>query len=66
MPVALIIELLFSLIEITGTILQDPFESRPSDTPMLAIARTIEINLRQMLGETNLPEPLQPVDGVLM
>jgi putative membrane protein len=65
-PVALIIELLFATIESAGIILQDPFENRPTDTPMTALSRTIEINLRQQLGETELPEKLQPVDGVLM
>ncbi len=33
---------------------------------MLALSRTIEINLRQQLGETELPEKIQPEDGVLM
>ena len=65
-PIALIIELLFSLIDRAGSILQDPFQNHPSDTPMMAISRTIEINLRQQLGETELPDPLAPVDGVLM
>ena len=65
-PVALIIELLFSMIEAAGTVLQSPFENRVTDTPMTALSRTIEINLRQQLGETELPEKLQPVDGVLM
>jgi putative membrane protein len=32
---------------------------------MTAIATTIEINLRQMLGETELPPPAQPLDGIL-
>jgi putative membrane protein len=32
---------------------------------MTALCRTIEINLRQMLGETELPSPVQPVDGLL-
>ena len=31
-----------------------------------ALCRTIEINLRQQLGETDLPPKLEPVDGVLM
>ena len=65
-PVALITMFLFYLIEMAGTILQDPFENRPSDPPIMAISRTIDINLRQQLGETELPEPLVPVDGVLM
>ncbi len=45
--------------------LQDPFSNRPSDTPMLSLSRTIEINLKQMLGETDVPEKLAPIDGVL-
>ena len=33
---------------------------------MIAICRTIEIDLRQLLGEEDVPAPLEPVDGVLM
>jgi len=36
----------FFLIENTAITKQDPFEGRPTDTPMTAIARTIEINLK--------------------
>jgi len=32
---------------------------------MTALSRTIEINLRQALGDENVPSPLMPVDGVL-
>ena len=55
----------FLLIDRVATYLQDPFSSRPSDTPMLALSRTIEINIRQMLGQTELPPKLEPVNGVL-
>jgi putative membrane protein len=55
----------FMLIEHVSVYLQDPFSNRPSDTPMLSLSRTIEINIKQMLGETRLPEKLAPVDGVL-
>jgi putative membrane protein len=33
---------------------------------MTALCRTIEIDLRQQLGETQIPPPIEPVDGVLM
>ena len=33
--------------------------------PMLALSRTIEINIKQMLGESELPKPMEPVNGVL-
>ncbi|MFO0600978.1 MAG: bestrophin family ion channel, partial [Myxococcaceae bacterium] len=44
---------------------EDPFENRVQDTPMSALCRTIEINLRELNGEKDLPAPLQPVDGYL-
>lgn len=40
--------------------MQDPFENRPTDTAVTAIARTIEINLKQLLNETDIPQPVQP------
>jgi putative membrane protein len=62
----LIIVLSFKLVGDLGEELTDPFENRPNDTPMTALCRTIEIDLRQMLGERDLPEPIEPVGGVLM
>lgn len=56
----------FVLIEQLGLRLKQPFENQPNDTPMTALGRVIEIDLRQMLGETDVPPPLKPVDGVLM
>ena len=37
--------------------LQDPFENKPTDTPMTTIARRIERDLFQMLDDVPLPEP---------
>jgi putative membrane protein len=48
-----------------GDELEDPFGTEPNDLPLSHISRTIEINLRQALDETDLPEPLQPVDDVI-
>lgn len=55
----------FLLVDRVAVYLQDPFSNRASDTPMLALSRTIEINIRQMLGETELPEKMEPIGGVL-
>ncbi len=62
----MVIVLSFLLVKQLGEDLNDPFESKPNDTPMSALCRTIEIDLRQQLGETDLPTPLEPVDGVLL
>jgi putative membrane protein len=56
---------MFLALEKIGNDLEDPFENTIYDVPMTAIATTIEINLRQLLGETELPPPEQPVRGVL-
>jgi len=60
-----IIAFLFIAMDSVGRDVETPFEDGVSDTPMTALCRTIEINLRQMLGETELPAPLQPVEGLL-
>jgi len=46
-------------------LLKNPFDNTIADTPMTSLCRTIEIDLKQMLGEKDLPEAIQPVDGIL-
>jgi len=57
-PLLLIIAALFFLLERTATHLQDPFSNKPTDTAMTAIATTIEINLKQLIKDGNLPKPV--------
>ncbi|MBJ6111760.1 hypothetical protein JAO73_22250 [Hymenobacter sp. BT523] len=64
-PFAVLVSWVFVTIELVGHISEDPFENRMNDVPLTALCRSIEIDLRQMLGETELPAPKQPVDGVL-
>lgn len=59
-PLLLAIASAFFLIEKSAYHLQNPFRNRPSDIPVTAIARTIEINIRQLLGEKDVPEPIKP------
>ncbi len=60
LPVLLTISTAFFLLEKSATHLQDPFMNRPTDTAMTTIATTIEINIKQLLGEKEVPKPLQP------
>ncbi|UGU16559.1 bestrophin family protein [Sinomicrobium kalidii] len=62
-PLVITVAMAFFLIEKTAIYLQDPFENLPTDTPVTSIARTIEINLRQMLGETDVPPRTAPVQN---
>lgn len=36
------------------------------DDPNSAMTRTIGIDLREMLGESDIPEPLKPQNNILM
>jgi ion channel-forming bestrophin family protein len=56
---------MFLALERIGRVLEDPFENRIHDISMTSITCTIEINLRQLLGESELPPPTQPVNGIL-
>lgn len=53
--ITFLIPIVFIAIEKTSIIMQDPFENRPVDTPVTSLAQTIEINIRQMIGEQNVP-----------
>jgi putative membrane protein len=57
-PLLLLISSAFFLLEKSATHMQDPFENRPTDTAMTAISRNIEINIKQLLNESEVPEPL--------
>jgi ion channel-forming bestrophin family protein len=57
-PCTIIISSIFLAIERVAVLLQDPFENNPSDIPVSTIAKKIEIDLKQMMGDRNLPEPL--------
>lgn len=65
-PFSVLISWIFSTMEIVGDNSEDPFENFVNDVPMTALCRTIEIDLREMLGETELPEKIKPVDDILM
>lgn len=57
-PLLVLISAVFLLLEKTAFHLQDPFRNRPSDIPVTAIARTIEINIKQLLKWEQVPKPL--------
>ena len=59
LPLLLFISAIFFLLEKTSNHIQDPFENRATDTAMTTISRTIEINIKQLLKETKIPEPLK-------
>lgn len=64
-PFNLIVSWVFSLMEYTGDYSENPFEGMINDVPIYSIVRNIEIDLKDMLGEKNLPERMAPEYNVL-
>jgi putative membrane protein len=60
-----LVGLMFLALDKIGRDLEAPFENSPFDVALTAISRTIEIDLKQMLGEKDVPKPLVAVDGIL-
>jgi ion channel-forming bestrophin family protein len=56
---------IFLALDKIGRDLEEPFENTIYDVPLTSITTTIEVNLRQLLGETVLPKATTPVHGVL-
>jgi ion channel-forming bestrophin family protein len=48
-----------------GRDLENPFDNGVHDLPLNAISCNIEIDLRQLLGDRDVPEPEKIIDGVL-
>ena len=55
----------FLTMEGVGDMSEDPFERSMGDVPMNALCRVIERDLRQMLGETDIPANEDAIDGIL-
>jgi ion channel-forming bestrophin family protein len=58
-----LVSFIFVTLDRIGRDIETPFENSVHDTPMTSLSRTIEINLRQQLGEVRLPKEIHPVAG---
>ena len=61
----LIVSYTFFGLDALGDELENPFGSGQNALPLSAMTRGIEIDLREMMGDAVLPEPLRPVDFIL-
>lgn len=65
-PFSGVIIWLYFLVDRIGDYSENPFEAAYNDVPISSIARSIEIDLREMLDEENLPAPYPVENGFLM
>lgn len=59
-PLSLAIGYVFVLLEYVGRYVEHPFENDVNDVPMDYLARTVEMDLLEWLGDASIPEPVAP------
>jgi putative membrane protein len=64
-PASLVISYVFATMGKVGEVNEDPFENKITDIPMTALCNTLERDLKEMLGEMDLPTKLEPAKGFL-
>jgi putative membrane protein len=65
-PFSVLLGWVFLVLEQIGESTENPFEGNANDIPITQISRNIEIDLREMLGEKELPPAIQAVNNILM
>ncbi|NOQ30474.1 MAG: hypothetical protein GQ570_05050 [Helicobacteraceae bacterium] len=64
-PFTMIISWVFFIMERVSDSMEDPFEGGVNDLPLNAMVRTVEIDLKESLGEKDIPLPVQPINDIL-
>jgi ion channel-forming bestrophin family protein len=64
-PFTVLVSWVFHTMERIGEASENPFEGGPNDVPITSLARTIEIDLREMLDETDIPPKIEPKNNIL-
>lgn len=65
-PFSMLISWVFTSLEQVGESTENPFEGGANDVPISQMSRTIEIDMREMLGETDLPPAVQAVNNLVL
>ncbi|MBK9737653.1 MAG: hypothetical protein IPO92_22975 [Saprospiraceae bacterium] len=65
-PFTVLISWVFMTMEQIGEASENPFDSGSTDIPISFICRNIEIDILEMLNETNLPPKIEPFNDVLL
>lgn len=65
-PFGLLITWVFKGLDSVGESSMNPFEGNANDVPITNISRTIEIDMREMLDEKDIPQATTPINNILM
>jgi len=65
-PFSVLISWMYTSLERVGESTENPFEGSANDVPISHMCRMAEIELREMLGETDVPPPLAPRHHIVL
>lgn len=66
LPFSVLISWVFTSLDLIGESTENPFEGSANDVPISQISRAVEIDMREMLGETELPPPLLAKNNIVL
>jgi putative membrane protein len=65
-PFSVFVSWVFTSLEQVGESTENPFEGSANDVPISQMSRSVEIDIREMLAETNLPQALHPQNNIIL
>jgi len=65
-PFSVLISWVYTSLEQVGESTENPFEGSANDVPISQMSRNVEIDIREMLNETDLPSPLEPMNNIIL
>ena len=65
-PFSMLISWKYNSLEQVGESTENPFEGSANDVPISQMSRQLNIELREMLGESNLPDELQSHNNIIL
>ncbi len=65
-PFSAIVSWVFYALEVVGEHSENPFEGGPNDVPITDLSRNIEIDIRQLIDDDNIPAQLTWEGGVVL
>ena len=65
-PFSALISWVYTSLDQVGESTENPFEGNANDIPISQMSRAVEIDIREMLAETDLPPALQPQNNIIL
>jgi putative membrane protein len=65
-PFSVLISWMYTCLGQVGESTENPFEGNANDVPISQMSRGIEIDLREMIGETDLPKMRKPKNNIIL